>query len=167
MPVIQTREELAESVAIRIHDALAIGDKPVGRDYDHAAIADLAAVLYGDDDDDVKALRGIKGPVALSIAYMEISTGDFLLLLPDSRRYDADGPPDGYAFYTGAILDNPGDLSTARCVNVHTNYLANGCERLKLNDVPLATQAALLGILARKDEPGTWDKHYVDGVKVD
>lgn len=135
---------------------------PVGRELNPRLIADIAAQLYGDNDEDVKATRGITGPVAESLAYIEKSTGDFLIILPDSRNYTP-SPYNIHATYTAAILDKPGDHNTARCVSVHTGYLKNGCEPIDLNDVPLQTQAALFNILSRKDEPGTWDKIYVGG----
>lgn len=151
------KQEAAKRIVERLINELC-QPTPVGREYKPDTLAKLAAVLYGDNDLDVKILRGIEGPVAESIAYLEKSTGEFLLLFPDSRQYNGGN---GYAFYTAAVLDEPGNLKSARCVHVHTHYLKNGCEAIELNDIPLYTQAALFDILARRDEEGVWDKKHV------
>lgn len=146
-------EELVESAAARVRDALA-EPRSFIRKHGPGPLVDFAAALYGENDGDVKALRGIQGPVAESDAYLEKATGGFFVILRGSRRYSPYGPTERRAYYIGARLDRPGDLASARCEMVHTKYLANDCEAIGWRDVPLAVRAALLAALARFDAPG-------------
>lgn len=63
--------------------------------------------------------------------------------------------------YDAAILDKRGDTDYARCVIVNASYLQIRCIPIRPHEVPCDIRRALIGILGRRNEVGTWDKCWV------
>ncbi len=126
--------DVVESLAIRIHDELA--NPNLGK----RQLADIGAILFGNNDDDVKKLRDTTGPVAESLYYLVNGTAEFVLIAPKSRQYH---PSDPYAFYAATFYNSLTNLRLPWRSQVSTDYLQNLCTPVKIEDISFDLQSLL------------------------